>query len=120
MKNPPAVFLPYESFETDRIGRLVTRGPGRCGTIERRMRSLCIEVGLEMIQFTRQVSGIPEEDLVKELTTNTSDQPFIATITQWVRSTMDSHRNRSTLHKLSFMWPTNVNHDGPLLLGSGL
>ena len=38
----------------------------------------------------------------------------ITTITQWVRSTMDSHRNRSTLHKLSFMWPINVNHDGPL------
>ena len=40
------------------------------------MRSLCIEVGLEMIQFARQVSGIPEKDLVKELPTNTSDQPF--------------------------------------------
>ena len=40
------------------------------------MRSLCIEVGLEMIQFPRQVSGIPEEDLVKEFPTYTSDQPF--------------------------------------------
>ena len=40
------------------------------------MRSLCIEVGLEMIQFVRQVRGIPEEDLVKELPTEPSDQPF--------------------------------------------
>ena len=29
-----------------------------------------------MIQFVRQVSGIPEEDLVKELPTEPSDQPF--------------------------------------------
>ncbi len=40
------------------------------------MRSLGIEVGLEMIQFVRQVSGIPEKNLVNELPTYTSDQPF--------------------------------------------
>ena len=72
----PAVFLPDGILETDRIGRLVSRGLGGGGTLERQMRSLCIEVDLEKIQFARQVGGVPEEDLVKELPTHTSDQPF--------------------------------------------
>jgi hypothetical protein len=33
--------------------------------------------------------------------------------TQWVRSVADSLRNKSTLHKLSFIWPRNVSQDGP-------
>jgi hypothetical protein len=40
------------------------------------MSPLDIEVDLEMIQFACQISGIPEEDLVKEFPTYTSDQPF--------------------------------------------
>src|SRR6516225_7195619 len=39
--------------------------------------------------------------------------------TQYVRSATDSHRIRSMLHKLSFTWPRNVNHEGPPLLGIG-
>ncbi len=62
--------------ETDRIGRLVTRGLGRRGTLERRMRSLGVEVDLEMIQFAYQIGAIPEEHLVNVLPTYTSDQPF--------------------------------------------
>ena len=32
---------------------------------------------------------------------------------QWVRSIADSHRNRSILQRLSFMWPRNVSQEGP-------
>src|ERR1700694_4872146 len=37
----------------------------------------------------------------------------MTTRTQWVRNVADSHRNRSTLQRLSFMWPRNVSQDGP-------
>jgi hypothetical protein len=30
------------------------------------------------------------------------------TRTQWVRNVADSHRNRSILQRLSFMWPRKV------------
>ena len=36
-----------------------------------------------------------------------------------VRSIADSHRNMSTLHRLSFAWPRSVSHEGPLAPGSG-
>ena len=32
---------------------------------------------------------------------------------------MDSHRKRSTLHRLSFVWPMNDNHEGPVPPGAG-
>ena len=32
----------------------------------------------------------------------------ITTNTQYVRKVADSHRNKSTLHRLSFVWPRNV------------
>ncbi len=32
---------------------------------------------------------------------------------QWVRSVADSHRNRSMLQRLSFMWPRKVSQEGP-------
>ena len=38
----------------------------------------------------------------------------ITTNTQCVRRIADSHRNKSTLHRLSFIWPRNVSQDGPL------
>jgi hypothetical protein len=37
----------------------------------------------------------------------------ITTSTQWVMRVADSHRNRSTLHKLSFACPRTGNQDGP-------
>ena len=33
---------------------------------------------------------------------------------------MDSHRKRSTLHRLSVVWPMNDNHEGPVPPGVGL
>src|SRR5215813_9787325 len=38
---------------------------------------------------------------------------------QYVRSPADSHRNRSRLHKLSFMLPKKVSHEGPSEVGDG-
>ena len=38
---------------------------------------------------------------------------------QSLRSTMDSHRKRSTLHRLSVVWPMNENHEGPVPPGMG-
>ena len=38
-------------------------------------------------------------------------------MTQWDFKVMDSHRNKSTDHKLSLIWPININHDGPLPVG---
>ena len=35
------------------------------------------------------------------------------TRTQCVLKVADSHRNKSQLHKLSFMWPRNVSQEGP-------
>ena len=32
---------------------------------------------------------------------------------------MDSHRKRSTLHRLSVVWPMNDTHEGPVLPGMG-
>ena len=32
---------------------------------------------------------------------------------------MDSHRNRSTLQRLSVVWPMNDNHEGPVPPGAG-
>jgi hypothetical protein len=32
---------------------------------------------------------------------------------------MDSHRKRSTLHRLSVVCPMNDNHEGPVPLGTG-
>ena len=32
---------------------------------------------------------------------------------------MDSHRKRSTLHRLSVVWPMNDNHEGPVPPGMG-
>ena len=32
---------------------------------------------------------------------------------------MDSHRQRSTLHRLSVVWPMNDNHEGPVPPGMG-
>src|SRR5262245_3186238 len=43
----------------------------------------------------------------------------IKTSTQYVWRTADSHRNRSTLHRLSFAWPRTVSHDGPQDSGVG-
>src|SRR6266851_6794806 len=37
----------------------------------------------------------------------------MTTRTQWVRNVADSHRNRSTLQRLSFMWPRKVSQEGP-------
>src|SRR5271169_3313957 len=37
----------------------------------------------------------------------------MTTRTQWVRKVADSHRNRSVLQRLSFMWPRKVSQDGP-------
>src|SRR5262249_38789979 len=37
----------------------------------------------------------------------------ITTKIQWVVNVADSHRNRSQLHRLSFIWPRNVSQDGP-------
>ena len=56
------MFLPLAIVETDRVGRLVTRGLSWRSTLERRMSPLCIEVELEEFQFARQVGSIPEED----------------------------------------------------------
>src|SRR5262252_11047751 len=39
----------------------------------------------------------------------------MTTRTQCVCNVSDSRRNRSTLHKLSFVCPRNVSHDGPEL-----
>ena len=39
--------------------------------------------------------------------------------TQSLRSTMDSPRQRSTLHRLSVVWPMNDNHEGPVPPGVG-
>src|ERR1700694_1973410 len=36
----------------------------------------------------------------------------MTTSTQWARRMADSHRNRSTLHKLSFACPRTVSQDG--------
>jgi hypothetical protein len=38
---------------------------------------------------------------------------------QWVRNVADSHRNRSRLQRLSFMWPMKVSQDGPAESFSG-
>src|SRR5690242_3036866 len=43
----------------------------------------------------------------------------ITTRTQCVFKVADSHRNKSQLHKLSFMWPRNVSQDGPPESDSG-
>src|ERR1700730_4665686 len=43
----------------------------------------------------------------------------ITTSTQCARRMADSHRNRSTLHKLSFACPRTVSHDGPAASGFG-
>src|SRR2546425_8990518 len=37
----------------------------------------------------------------------------ITTSTQCVRKVSDSQRNRSALHKLSFVWPRKVSQEGP-------
>src|SRR5262245_27851040 len=37
----------------------------------------------------------------------------ITTMTQWLRRSIDSQRNRSTLHKLSFRCPIKLSQDGP-------
>src|SRR5712692_4915841 len=38
----------------------------------------------------------------------------MTTSTQKLRSTIDSHRKRSTLHRLSVICPMNDNHEGPV------
>src|ERR1700694_5401231 len=43
----------------------------------------------------------------------------MTTSTQWARRMADSHRNRSTLHKLSFACPRTVSQDGPAVSGFG-
>ncbi len=43
----------------------------------------------------------------------------ITTSTQWLCSTTDSQRNRSTLHRLSVAWPKNDSHEGPVPRGAG-
>ena len=43
----------------------------------------------------------------------------MTTSTQSLRSTMDSHRKRSTLHRLSVVWPMNDTHEGPVPPGMG-
>jgi hypothetical protein len=43
----------------------------------------------------------------------------ITTNTQCVRKVADSHRNKSTLHRLSFIWPRKVSQDGPPVPGAG-
>jgi len=41
----------------------------------------------------------------------------MTTSTQQLRSTIDSQRKRSTLHRLSVVWPMNDNHEGPVPRG---
>src|SRR6516165_424102 len=43
----------------------------------------------------------------------------ITTSTQSLRRTSDSHRKRSTLQRLSVVWPMNDTHDGPVPPGAG-
>src|SRR5438552_13493326 len=43
----------------------------------------------------------------------------ITTMTQWLRSSIDSQRNRSTLHRLSFICPIKLSQDGPSVPASG-
>src|SRR5438874_12296376 len=38
----------------------------------------------------------------------------ITTMTQWLRRSIDSQRNRSTLHRLSFICPIKLSHDGTI------
>ena len=43
----------------------------------------------------------------------------MTTSTQSLRSTMDSHRQKSTLRRLSVVWPMNDTHEGPVPPGMG-
>src|SRR5450830_618603 len=43
----------------------------------------------------------------------------ITTMTQWLRRSIDSQRNRSTLHRLSFTCPIKLSQDGPSVPASG-
>ena len=43
----------------------------------------------------------------------------MTTSTQSLWSTMDAQRQRSTLHRLSVVCPTNDNHEGPVPPGAG-
>src|SRR5712671_3363839 len=43
----------------------------------------------------------------------------ITTMTQWLRRSIDSQRNKSTLHRLSFICPIKLSQDGPSVPVSG-
>src|SRR5437773_2710556 len=43
----------------------------------------------------------------------------ITTMTQWLRRSIDSQRNKSTLHRLSFTCPIKLSQDGPSVPASG-
>src|SRR3981189_69920 len=43
----------------------------------------------------------------------------ITTMTQWLRRRIDSQRNKSTLHRLSFICPIKLSQDGPSVPAPG-
>jgi hypothetical protein len=47
-----------------------------CNTIKRGVSTMCVVVLSKSIQLLRKILGIPEKRLVKEFSTNGSDQPF--------------------------------------------
>src|SRR5450759_4270523 len=126
---PPCWLSPHRTAACARLWHRYQqrhRPPGARETLSTRGRNRWPVLA----ELYRACEGQPVERRSVPLRIDTPAQPLghggdgrvhtsITTMTQWLRRSIDSQRNRSTLHRLSFTCPIKLSQDGPSVPASG-